>query len=89
MLQPGDICCKAARSISTVWYPDDDAPRLPLITCDQAANCKCIWQRVLDRRVEWRRRTPDRRQAVRFEANDDRRTGRDRRKDAGDQWKNT
>lgn len=87
MLQPGDICCKAARSIATTWYPDHDAPRIPLITCDQPQNCKCLWQRVLDRRTDHRRVAHDRRQSVRFEEKSDRRTGRDRRKDAGDHWK--
>ena len=87
MLQPGEICCKAARSVSTSWYPDAEAPRIPLITCDQPQNCKCLWQRVLDRRVDHRRVHHDRRTSIRFEDRTDRRTGRDRRKDAGDNWK--
>ena len=89
MLQPGEVCCKAARSVSTTWYPDADAPKLPLITCEQPQICKCVWQRVLDRRTEHRRVHHDRRTSVRFEDKRDRRTGRDRRKDAGDHWKET
>jgi hypothetical protein len=87
MLQPGEICCKAARSVSCIWYPDTDAPKVPLITCDQPQICKCLWQRVLDRRQEHRRIHHDRRTSVRFEDRTDRRAGRDRRKDAGDNWK--
>lgn len=88
MINPGEECCGAARRIATAWYPEGEVPHLPLDSCEHPQTCKCGWMRVLDRRATHRRSEHDRRVSVRFEDKDDRRTGRDRRKDANNPWKN-
>lgn len=88
MLNPGQECCDAAKRIGTWWYPEGEAPHLPLDGCEHPESCKCGWMRVLDRRSTYRRSEHDRRKAVRFEDKDDRRSGNDRRRDGGNPWKN-
>lgn len=87
MLNPGQECCGAAKRIESHWYPEGEMPHLPLESCEHPESCKCGWMRVLDRRSTHRRSEHDRRQALRFEDKDDRRSGNDRRRDAGNPWK--
>lgn len=79
--------CAAARRIESAWYPERQSPQLPLGNCDHPETCKCQWMRVLDRRMTHRRVQGDRREDIRFQDKTDRRSGRDRRKDGGDGWK--
>lgn len=87
MLNPGQECCGAAKRIESHWYPEGEMPHLPVEGCEHPESCKCGWMRVLDRRSTHRRSEHDRRNALRFEDKDDRRSGNDRRRDAGNPWK--
>ena len=87
MVKTCEECCEAARRIESAWYPDEESPPLPLEACDRPSSCKCQWMRVLDRRSTHRRAGHDRRGDIRFEEKADRRAGLDRRKDAGNSWK--
>ena len=49
-------CCEAARAINGNLYLLDEAPLLPLDTCDRAAECKCKYEKWDDRRQDDRRR---------------------------------
>ncbi len=50
----GDGCCQAARSIADERFLLEDAPMLPLPTCD-AETCHCTYKRFDDRRTDIRR----------------------------------
>jgi len=47
--------CNAARSLQSQRLLSADAPRLPLATCDQPSDCKCIYRHFNDRRQGPRR----------------------------------
>lgn len=46
-------CCQAARELDldAVHHPDD-APRVPLETCDRAATCQCVYRPVMTYEIE-------------------------------------
>jgi hypothetical protein len=46
----GDGACDAARSLKDVRVLSEQAPLLPLRTCDQPATCKCVYRHFDDRR---------------------------------------
>lgn len=50
----GDACCQAAKSIADERFLLDDAPMLPLPTCD-AETCHCTYKRFDERRADIRR----------------------------------
>ncbi len=50
----GDACCEAAKSITDERFLLEEAPMLPLPTCD-AETCHCTYQRFDDRRADIRR----------------------------------
>lgn len=88
MANPGEDCCPAIKKIEGRWFPEGEAPTLPLSGCDRNLQCRCTWMRVLDRRVTHRRTDRDRRGAIRVEGKEDRRGGVDRRAEARNPWKN-
>jgi predicted metal-binding protein len=47
--------CEAARSLKNTRLLSAEAPRLPLATCDRAADCKCRYRHFNDRRQGPRR----------------------------------
>lgn len=54
VIAKGDKCCQAAKSIANERFLLEDAPKLPLTTCD-AEECHCTYQRFDDRRADIRR----------------------------------
>ena len=75
--------CKASSLLAGRKFPIDQVPELPVADCEAEA-CTCRYVGLRDRRVEDRRKLPDRRKKVRME--EDRRSGEDRRKDAN-RWR--
>lgn len=88
MANPGEECCPALKKIEGRWFPEGEAPTLPLSGCDRTLQCRCTWMRVIDRRVTHRRTDRDRRGAIRVDDKEDRRSGVDRRAEARNPWKN-
>lgn len=58
-------CCRAARRIESDWYPQAQAPPLPLAGCEHPERCACRWMCVLDRRVTRRPVADERRHTAR------------------------
>ena len=50
----GDGCCQAVKSIADERFLLEEAPMLPLPTCD-AETCHCTYKRFDDRRADIRR----------------------------------
>ena len=50
----GGACCQAVKSIADERFLLEDAPMLPLPTCD-AETCHCTYKRFDDRRTDIRR----------------------------------
>ena len=50
----GDACCQAAKSIADERFLLEEAPMLPLPTCE-AETCHCTYKRFDDRRADIRR----------------------------------
>ena len=50
----GDGCCQAVKSIADERFLLEEAPMLPLPTCD-AETCHCTYRRFDDRRADIRR----------------------------------
>ena len=82
-----DCACDNARKFADKTFLVADAPRLPLKECTRA-DCRCRYERIAERRrVRAERRTkPSRREEIRFEMKDDRRSGKDRRRN-NNVWK--
>ena len=82
-----DCACDNARKFADKTFLVADAPRLPLKECTRV-DCRCRYERIADRRrVRSERRTkPSRREEIRFEMKDDRRSGKDRRQN-NNVWK--
>jgi len=55
----GPDACTAARSIAGEHFSPQDAPRLPLESCDQVRQCDCGYNRETERREAGRRRADD------------------------------
>jgi len=54
VIAPGSGCAEA-RALKGVRLLSADAPRLPLATCEQPSECKCIYRHFDDRRQGPRR----------------------------------
>jgi hypothetical protein len=76
-----DCACEKARNHIDKSFLVADAPTLPFKDCGRI-DCRCSYERVANRRkVNGERRiTASRREEIRFEMKDDRRSGKDRRK---------
>lgn len=74
-----DCACDDARKLQDKSFPVADVPKLPFKTCDRG-DCRCRYDKVVNRRKGERRTKADRRDEIRFQTKSDRRAGRDRRK---------
>jgi len=79
-VQNQDCACDDARRFADKTFMVADAPTLPFKNCTRA-DCRCHYERIAERRKFGgeRRVTANRREQIRFEMKDDRRTGKDRR----------
>jgi hypothetical protein len=82
-----DCACENARRFANRTFLVADAPKLPLKDCGRV-DCHCRYERIANRRSgkAERRLNVSRREEIRFEMKDDRRTGKDRRQ-TNNVWK--
>ena len=75
-----DCACENARKFADKTFLVADAPKLPFKECTRV-DCRCRFERVSERRRIGgeRRVSANRREEIRFEMKDDRRSGKDRR----------
>ena len=72
--------CSAIQYTTGRKFAFDEAPVLPVTGC-KALRCSCSYQGLLERRKKQRRKSSDRRETVRFDAqHPERRSGRERRR---------
>lgn len=83
VIPTGSMPCENAIELAGKCFPGDKAPSLPLAGCT-VATCSCRYEPLPERRVGGERRnTIERRGEIRFDPDKpDRRSGKDRRKDA-------
>jgi hypothetical protein len=85
-VQNPDCACENARQLADKTFPVGNAPQLPLKGCVRS-DCSCRYQPITDRRTKGeRRKGTSRREEIRFETKDDRRSGKDRRQ-TNNVWK--
>jgi hypothetical protein len=85
-VQNADCACENARKYADKTFLVGDAPKLPFKDCTRA-DCTCRYERIAERRNRGERRVKaNRREEIRFEMKDDRRTGKDRRRN-NNVWK--
>ena len=79
--------CENARKFADKTFLVGDAPKLPFKDCTRA-DCRCRYERIAERRRAGgeRRVKASRREEIRFEMKDDRRSGKDRRR-TNNVWK--
>jgi hypothetical protein len=74
----GAHACTAARALKHVKLLSADAPKLPLATCENPADCDCTYEHFSDRRHGSRRADEHVLNAIAYTV-DERRSGRGRR----------
>lgn len=86
-VQNADCACENARKFADKTFLVGDAPKLPFKDCTRL-DCRCRYERIAERRKTRgdRRITANRREEIRFEMKDDRRSGKDRRQ-TNNAWK--
>jgi hypothetical protein len=85
-VQNPDCACENARKLADKTFLVGNAPQLPLKGCVRS-DCSCRYQPITDRRTKGeRRKGTSRREEIRFEMKDDRRSGKDRRQ-TNNVWK--
>jgi len=86
-VQNVDCACDNARKFADKTFLVGEAPTLPFQGCTRA-DCRCRYERVTERRKSKgdRRTKSSRREEIRFEMKDDRRSGKDRRQ-KNNTWK--
>lgn len=85
-VQNVDCACDNARKFADKTFRVADAPKLPLKDCGRV-DCRCRYERIANRRKPGERRVKaSRREEIRFEMKDDRRSGKDRRQ-TNNVWK--
>lgn len=52
---PGLIACSLVKRVCAKRYLADEAPALPVIGCENTAECHCVYKHYADRRTELRR----------------------------------
>lgn len=73
--------CPQVQELLGKVFPISKKPPLPVPDCPYSHQCQCHYVKLFDRRRHERRKDQERRQAQRFEeADQSRRTGKDRRK---------
>jgi len=81
-----DCACENARKLADKTFVVGTAPQLPFRDCTRV-DCRCRYQPITNRRVKGeRRKGTSRREEIRFEMKDDRRSGKDRRQ-TNNVWK--
>jgi len=50
-IKPGNKCCQAVRDLDDKRYLVEEAPRLPLESCDLIGECECTYHNHPDRRA--------------------------------------
>jgi hypothetical protein len=85
-VQNPDCACENARKFADKTFVVGTAPQLPFSGCTRA-DCSCRYQPITNRRTKGeRRKGTSRREEIRFEMKDDRRSGKDRRQN-NNVWK--
>jgi hypothetical protein len=86
-VQNVDCACENARKFADKTFRVADAPKLPFKDCGRV-DCRCRYERIANRRKAngERRINANRREEIRFEMKDDRRSGKDRRQ-TNNVWK--
>jgi hypothetical protein len=86
-VQNPDCACESARKFADKTFAVGSAPQLPFKGCTRA-DCGCRYQPITNRRTAKgeRRKGTSRREEIRFEMKDDRRSGKDRRQ-TNNAWK--
>jgi hypothetical protein len=88
-VQNADCACDNARKFANQTFLIAQAPTLPFKNCTRS-DCRCRYERITERRKSKstgdRRIAIDRREEIRFEMKDDRRSGKDRRQ-RNNTWK--
>ena len=86
-VQNPDCACENARKFADKTFVVGSAPQLPFKGCTRV-DCRCRYQTITDRRGAKgeRRKGTSRREEIRFETKDDRRSGKDRRQ-TNNVWK--
>jgi len=85
-VQNVDCACDNARKFADKTFRVADAPKLPFKDCGRV-DCSCRYERIANRRKPGERRVnANRREEIRFEMKDDRRSGKDRRQ-TNNVWK--
>lgn len=56
---PGPAACPAVGELARQRLLSEDAPRLPLNTCDQQIQCTCKYKHFVDRRTDARRESDE------------------------------
>jgi len=80
---PGDGCCRTAQTIKGIRFLSEEAPTLPLISCD-SARCQCTFTHFADRRRGDRRNPYSATShTFAFQGGDERRARRGRRQTDG------
>ena len=72
------LCCKSVLKLEKEHFSKKTAPSLPLNGCDRSL-CRCHYISLSEKRSETRREHQDRRDEIRFEDDNDRRSGIERR----------
>jgi hypothetical protein len=81
-----DCACETARKYADRTYKVGEAPKLPFKDCERS-DCQCRYLSITERRTRGERRVrANRREEIRFETKDDRRSGKDRRQ-TNNVWK--
>ena len=78
-VQNPDCACENARKFADKTFVLGETPQLPFKGCTRV-DCSCRYQPITDRRAKGeQRKGTSRREEIRFEMKDDRRSGKDRR----------
>ena len=72
------LCCKNVLNFEKKHFSKKTAPSLPLKGCDRSL-CRCHYVSLPEKRDKTRREHQDRRDEIRFEDDNDRRSGSERR----------
>ena len=72
------LCCKIVLQLAKERISKKIAPTLPLDGCDRQL-CRCYYVGLTEKRDKTRREQQDRRDEIRFEDDNDRRSGSERR----------
>jgi hypothetical protein len=78
---PGPKCCAAVRKLEGSTWLAREAPRLPLIDCQNPADCHCRFHKLADRRIHEQRATYVNWSGLSYSGVEKRRSGGRRKRD--------